>query len=263
MQEHIEYCMGTAFVFRIRSAYKPAQLQVALEKLHEADSIFSLYKADSPLSQLSRGETTVAKCPPVVNQIWDECEKWEKITDGFFSPFTPEHTFDPSGLVKTWAAQEAANYLLSEGIDDFTINAGGDILISDKSSDPVDWRVGISKPISIAEEGAGVFTVLDLKNTKFRAVASSGHAERGDHIWNPRTGAWAEREVAQVSVIASDLVTADVWATACYAMGTSAIERVINYNKEHLDDHIQLIMQLPGGDVLGTTGVELLFARPN
>lgn len=263
MQQHIEYCMGTAFVFQIRSPFKPAQLQGAIAKLHEADRIFSLYKPESPLSQLTRGETTVAKCPPVVSLIWDECEKWEKITDGYFSPFTPQHTFDPSGLVKTWAAQEAANYLKNQGVVDFTLNAGGDILISDQSSEAVDWRVGISKPVSIADEAAGVLAVLDLQGTRFRAVASSGHAERGDHIWNPRTGAMASREIAQVTVIANDLVTADVWATACYAMGTRAIEQVVAFNREHLDEHIQLIMQLPDGDVLGTTGVEQLFATPN
>lgn len=263
MQQHVEYCMGTAFVFQIRDEFEPAVLDVACEILHEADRTFSLYKPESPLSQLSRGETSVAKCPPVVGEIWDECEKWEKITDGFFSPFTPQHTFDPSGLVKTWAAQRAADHLLANGVKDFTLNAGGDVLISDFASEPIDWRVGISKPVSIANEGFQVFTVVDLRGTKFRGVANSGHAERGDHIWNPRTGEMAKREVDQVTVIASDLVTADVWATACYAMGTSAIERVIAYNKAHLDDHIQIILQLPGGDVLGTTGVELLFARPN
>lgn len=263
MQQHIEYCMGTAFIFKIRDPYTQEVLAQACGKLHEADEIFSLYKPESSLSKLSRGETTVAKSEPVVGLIWDECEKWEKITDGWFSPFTPEHTFDPSGLVKTWAAQEAANVLLAAGVKDFTINAGGDILISDFVSEPIDWRVGVSKPVSIADEGYEIFTVLDLQGTKFRAVANSGHAERGDHIWNPRTGSMASREVAQVTVIASDLVTADVWATACYAMGTSAIERVIAYNREHLDDHIQIILQLPGGDVLGTTGVELLFASPN
>lgn len=255
--------MGTAFVFKIRDEYQPETLAAAVEKLHEADRIFSLYKPESPLSQLSRGETTVAKCPPVVDFIWNECEKWEKLTDGWFSPFTREHTFDPSGLVKTWAAQEAANVLLAAGVKDFTMNAGGDILISDAASDPVDWRIGISKPVSIADENAGVFTVLDLKGTRFRAVASSGHAERGDHIWNPKNGDWASREVSQVTVIAADIVTADVWATASYAMGTGAIERVIAYNRAHLNDHIQLIMQLPDGDVLGTTGVELLLAKPN
>ncbi len=104
--EHVELCMGTGFRFqgRHRDANLNAAMAAACEILHAADRVFSLYKPESPLSQLAAGKTSVAQCPPEVSEVWDECERWEKLTDGWFSPFTAEHTFDPSGLVKTWAA---------------------------------------------------------------------------------------------------------------------------------------------------------------
>lgn len=259
--EHIELAMGTGFSFHGRSSLSDSDTSIILNQacaiLHEADLIFSLYKPESPLSRLARGETSVAECPPVVDEIWQACEAWEKTTDGWFSAFTAEHTFDPSGLVKTWAAKRAAEYVLEQGITDFTLNAGGDIMIAEGVTEAIDWRMGISKPVSIASDGAGVLTVVDLHRTPFRAMATSGSAERGSHIWNPKAGS---REPAsdfiQVSVIARDLVTADVWATAAFAEGERAIEHL---NK--IDD-VEALFVYADGRLSATNGFVNLFAKP-
>ena len=223
-----EECMGTVFVFHGRSNRPDIEtlLDLACEKLHEADRIFSLYKPESPLSQLARGETSVAACPPVVEHVWNLCEGWEKTTGGYFSAFTLEHTFDPSGLVKTWAAQVAIEVLVAEGVNDFTLNAGGDIWLSDSLTEDADWKVGIAKPTTIASPDAGLLTVLDLKGTEYRALATSGTAERGKHIWNPQSADFTDDELVQVSVLAKDLVTADVWATAAFAEGPRSLDRI-------------------------------------
>lgn len=223
--ERHEECMGTVFVFRGRTELSKFELDVALNeacsKLHEADRIFSLYKPESPLSALARGETSVAKCPPQVAEVWDLCDEWEKITGGYFKSFTPQNTFDPSGLVKTWAAQKAIDVLLISGVNDFTLNAGGDIWLSDELTSEIDWKVGVSKPVTIASEDAGVLAVLNLKDSDYRAVCTSGSAERGGHIWRD-----SDHELVQVTVIAHDLVTADVWATAAFAEGPRCIDRI-------------------------------------
>ena len=80
--------------------------------------------------------------------------------------------------------------------------------------------------ITIASPEAGVLTVLDLGGTRMRAVATSGSAERGNHIWNPKNPDAAQTELVQVTVIADDLVRADVWATAAFAEGPRAVERL-------------------------------------
>lgn len=250
--EHLEECMGTVFVFQGHSELPSAELnkhlQDACEKLHEADEIFSLYKPDSPLSRLARGETSVANCPPAVDAVWNLCEQWEKTTDGYFSPFTLERTFDPSGLVKTWAAQQAIDVLLTAGVTDFSLNSGGDIWLSDSLSGEDDWKVGIAKPVTIASDEAGVLTVVNLQNTPFRAVATSGSAERGTHIWNPRAGAMAQSDLVQVTVLAADLVTADVWATAAYAEGPNAIDRISK------QDGVEALFVFSDGRIDGTDG---------
>lgn len=245
-----EECMGTVFVFHGRTDHPEFEsvLNLACEKLHEADRIFSLYKPESPLSQLARGETSVDKCPPVVDHVWNLCEGWEKVTGGYFSPFTLQHTFDPSGLVKTWAAQTAIDVLLSAGIVDFTLNAAGDIWIGDDVTSDVDWKIGISKPVSIASSEAGVLAVINLKGTEYRALATSGIAERGRHIWNPQSAELANSELVQVSVLAKDLVTADVWATAAFAEGPRALDRIAK------QDGVEAMFVFSDGTIDGTDG---------
>ncbi len=56
------------------------------------------------------------------------------------------------------------------------------------------------------------------------ALATSGSAERGEHIWT--VGA-ARSEFLQVSVAAQDIVTADVLATAIVAGGTQTLDRSV------------------------------------
>jgi thiamine biosynthesis lipoprotein len=244
--------MGTVFTFQGRTQLSEVELGEAITAscalLHEADEIFSLYKPDSPLSRLARGETSVAKCPPAVEAVWNLCEDWEKATDGYFSPFTLEHTFDPSGLVKTWAAQRAIDALVRKGVSDFTLNAGGDIWLSDELTDSKDWKVGIGKPVTVASEEAGLLTVVNLQNTEFRAIATSGSAERGEHIWNPQSASMVSGNLVQVSILTRDLVAADVWATACFAQGESAIDRIAR------EPGIEGLFVFADGRVDGTDG---------
>lgn len=258
--ERIEYCMGTAFRFAGRSALAQTEIentiQQACDILHEADRTFSLYKTESPLSQLARGETRLADCPPVVAEIWDTCDEWEKRTDGWFNAMTPQNTFDPSGVVKTWAAKRAAEFILHAGVTDFTMNAGGDVWLSDQLTSDQDWRIAIAKPVSIAAADAGVLTVIDLKNTNFRAMATSGSAERGEHIWNPKgADKEASMDLVQVSVVANDLVTADVWATAAFAAGNRGISLL------NAVDGIEALFIHANGDLAATDNFQALFAR--
>jgi thiamine biosynthesis lipoprotein len=258
--------MGTVFRLGGQTPFDPAKtkelVMAACDILHAADRTFSLYKPESPLSRLARGEAAVRDLPAAVSEIWDSCEAWEQETDGWFSAFTPEHTFDPSGIVKTWAAQEAASYLVQNGLSDITVNAGGDVWISDDATGENDWRVGLHKPVSIASAEAGALTVVDLKGTDYRAVATSGSAERGLHIWNPKAPERAAAdELVQVSVVARDLVTADVWATAAFAMGNRAIGLINSYNAKNPSGSIQALTIAPDGELNATEGFTALFAK--
>lgn len=260
---HTEFCMGTVFRFVGRTDLAEDDLNNAIASavavLHEADEIFSLYKPESPLSKLARGECSVQECPDIVSTIWDECENWSAITGGWFNPFTPEHTFDPSGLVKTWAAENAAKILEKHDITDFAMNAGGDIRLSEGITSGMPMQIGISKPITIASPEAGVLTVLNLNETDYRAVASSGTAERGEHIWNPKIGGVWANQVSQVTVVSKELITADVWATALFASGDQAIALAEKYNKQNLDNELAVLVVKLDGNLEATANFSSLL----
>ena len=192
--------------------------EAAMEILRDADETFSLYKPESEISRLNSGEISWDAASSVQKSIRVDSLAWKETTAGHFDPISPTGVYDPSGLVKTWAARNAAQFLEANGIREFTLNAGGDVFLSEELKDPTLNRVGLSNLKSIASEGAGANLILDLANTGFRAVATSGSSERGEHIWKS-----SESDFVQVSVIAQDLVEADIWATALISGGASAL----------------------------------------
>lgn len=222
-QDLFHNCMGTVFIFRFADSFSQdqtiADFKVACEILDEADSRFSLYKPESEISKLARGEINWADASQVQQEVKQAVEQWRNKTNSFFNPYSPEGKYDPSGLVKTWATANAAIYLEANGHRDFTINAGGDVYFGPAvKTEPLN-RVGLSnlKPISAAD--ASVNMILDLKNSDIRGVATSGSVERGEHIWLDQRNA---EQFLQVTVAARDLITADIWATAIISGGEEA-----------------------------------------
>ena len=119
---------------------------------------------------------------------------------------------DPSGLVKGWAVDRAAQILDLAGARNYSINAGGDIRLRGGALPSLVWRVGIQHPF-IRDKVAAVVESDDL------AIATSGTYARGSHILNPHTGE-PPAGVLSVTIVGPDLATADAYATVIYAMGT-------------------------------------------
>jgi thiamine biosynthesis lipoprotein len=187
-----------------------------------ADDVFSLWRDDTPLCRLARGEITVDDCPPAVGEVLAECERYRVLTDGAFDARRPDGVLDPTGIVKTWAVARAAWRLDALGPSGWLIGASGDVLVSGFGPGRVPWRVGIADPRDGGDpQGGPVLGRLHLGggvDAPFVALATSGTARHGEHIWNPATGRM-ESEYAQASVVGTDLVECDAWATAIVSGG--------------------------------------------
>jgi thiamine biosynthesis lipoprotein len=219
--------MGTVFTFQVGGSVDASQtskdLDIAFSILTDADDRFSLYKAESEISKISRGELTWEECSPVQREIREQAQNWKEITSGHFDPQTPQGSYDPSGLVKTWAARNAAMYLEASGYRDFTLNAGGDVYIGPEIVTFPLSRVGLSNLKPINSPGASVNMILDTAGTGYRGVATSGSTERGEHIWRS-SDSEKSNQFLQATVVATDLITADIWATALISGGKEAFE---------------------------------------
>jgi thiamine biosynthesis lipoprotein len=205
--------MGTVVSFDVPlGARHDGSLDAAIRWLHWVDRVFSPYRPDSDVSQLAEGAVTVDGCAPEMAEVVEACAFLRELSLGYFTA-SPWGRFDPSGYVKGWAVERAADILGAAGSASHLVNGGGDVQCAGgrPGTIPAPWRVGIAHPL---ERGRLALMVEAVDC----AVATSGTAERGAHIANPRTGGPAEG-LASVTVTGPSLSLADAFATAAFAMG--------------------------------------------
>jgi thiamine biosynthesis lipoprotein len=190
----------------------PAVVHEVFDWLRFVDATFSTYKADSEVSRLNRGELALADAHPDVREVLARCEELRTETGGYFDAHhsAPE-LLDPSGLVKGWSVDRAAQILDDAGLRNYSVNAGGDLRLRGRAIPDACWRVGIQHPLQ-RDRIAKVVAASDL------AVATSGAYARGDHVVDPHTGS-PPTGVLSVTITGPELATADAYATAAFAMG--------------------------------------------
>jgi thiamine biosynthesis lipoprotein len=200
-----------------RTEHADSRVQAAYDELRAVDVLFSPYLWGSQVSRIDRGELRVEDAHPLVAEVVALCETASVLTDGSFDAFYRAGTaapgrrgFDPTGLVKGWAVQRAAEHLAAGLGCDVSVNAGGDIAVR-PGADPLPWRIGIEDPA----DPARVLAVLPLTRG---GVATSGTARRGHHLVDPRSGR-PVAEAMSVTVVGPSLLWADVLATAAFVRG--------------------------------------------
>ncbi len=213
--------MGTTVSFDVRDPdARPSAITEVVDWLHHVDAVFSPYKLDSTISALGRGELRFDELTDEVRDVLRLCELMRQETGGTFDVFAVPApngtTLDPSGLVKGWSIERAAELLEAEGCHNFCINAGGDISLRGRPGPGQRWRVGVRHP----DDPGRISTVIE--GAERLAVATSGTYERGGHIIDPRDGL-PVTTLASVTVVGPDLTIADVYATAAFVMGEHAI----------------------------------------
>ena len=238
--------MGMPISIHVRAADvgSPAvvhAVEEAFDVLREADRLFSTYQQHSEVSRIRRGELDPALADPAVRQVIALCQRARELTDGAFTDLLPDEEgvlrFDPTGLVKGWAADQAASRLAELPGVSYCLNAGGDVVVGGTDRDTSDtsdtsdirdsrdtgdtgdagdagdgpgapWRVGIEDP----RDRSRIAEVVVLHEG---GVATSGTAARGAHLYDSATGTFVDRS-GSVTVVGPTLMWADVWATALF-----------------------------------------------
>ncbi|HEX5395280.1 MAG TPA: FAD:protein FMN transferase [Candidatus Saccharimonadales bacterium] len=207
--------MGTQASIDIPGCSKEAVFDAVFSRLREIDKRFSPYKKDSELSRYNRGELSERTLSEEMKHVLHACRKWEEKTEGYFSAWYGGEC-DPSGYVKGWAIAEAGKLLVEQGLSTFCISIGGDILV--KSDGGKEWLIGVQHPGDRTK-------ILNKLSISDGAIATSGNYERGKHIANPISGKPAD-DLLSITVTGPNIVTADVLATAAFAMGQKGVKFV-------------------------------------
>ena len=223
--------MGLPWMFDIcDTSVGLGALRSVIDWLQWVDATFSTYRADSQISRLNRGELGREQVHPDVREVLERCDQLRRATDGYFDIAAPYRarsapmagyggpgSVEPAGLVKGWAIARAAQQLREAGARNFSVNAGGDALLSGHPDGDVCWRVGIQHPRSARE----IALTLALRD---QAIATSGEYVRGAHILDPHID-HAPSGLLSVTIVGPDIATADAYATAVFAMGAARAER--------------------------------------
>ena len=135
-------------------------------------------------------------------------------------------TLDLCGIAKGYALDRMADIVKGAGHGDFLIDLGGELVACGTHPSGRSWQVAVEDPRPSVE---GAVEVLDLGGM---AIATSGSRansyrlghRRYSHIIDPSTLEPADSNLASVSVIASNAMTADGWATALFAAGAAGPE---------------------------------------
>ena len=135
----------------------------------------------------------------------------------------PGLSLDVGAVAKGYAAESAAQLLLSSPMPSFTINAGGNVRAGDKPLDGRDaWGVGIQDPFSSAYSDAPTVETLLLRDM---SVVTSGINERYyevdgtryHHLIDPNT-LFPARHMASVTIVTEDSKMADFMSTTLFMM---------------------------------------------
>lgn len=132
----------------------------------------------------------------------------------------PDLYIDLSAIAKGYAVDVVGDLLMDKGIENFIVDIGGELRVQGRNADGDYWRVAIENPMGDRKP----YDVLSLEGG---AVATSGNyrnyfeigGQRFSHTIDPRTGRPVNHSLALATIVASDAMTADGWATAMIVLG--------------------------------------------
>ena len=142
-----------------------------------------------------------------------------------------------NAIAKGYGIDVIAEFLESKAIENYLVDIGGDLRVSGTNLESgKGWTVGIDDPNFDGTQSYSKVIIL-----KDEAMATSGtyrkfkiddNGNRYAHIINTKTGYPTKTNILSVSVIASDCMTADGYATAFQAMGIEKASRFLEAHKE-------------------------------
>lgn len=183
----------------------------------ELDERFSLYRPGSEADRIAARVLPMTRASEQMRAAYDLALHWREQTGGVFTPHRPDGVIDLNGVVKALAIQQSGRILDEAGSRHWCVNAGGDALTR-TALGRTPWVAGVVDPHDRTRLLTQVTATADRP-----AVATSGIAERGEHIWRLVGG----DTFSQVTVSGPDIVTADVLATAILAGGLDTLDQAM------------------------------------
>lgn len=151
---------------------------------------------------------------------------------------SPGIMLDCSAIAKGYGSDVVARFLQQQGVKNFMVEIGGEVVTSGVNPQRLPWRIGVTKPtddsLSIKGEIQSVLNVTDL------AMATSGNyrnfyykgGKKYAHTIDPKTGYPVQHSLLSATVLAKDCATADAYATSFMVLGIDGAKKVLERHPE-------------------------------
>lgn len=193
---------------------------------------------------------------------------WNRISlkDNKFFREDPRMIIDLSAVAKGFGSDCVAQMFRKQGINNFMIEIGGEVVTSGVSPKAKAWRIGVNKPQEDSTSTSNELqTILQMNNC---AMATSGNyrnfyidnGRKIAHTIDPKTGYPVQHSILSSTVIAPTCAIADAYATAFMVLGLEKSLQV-------LDKHPELMAYFIHTDKEGnyqvwkSPGIEALIAQ--
>jgi thiamine biosynthesis lipoprotein len=146
---------------------------------------------------------------------------------------------DMNAIAQGYSVDVLSDFLESKGITNYLVEVGGEVRARGKNASEKTWSVGVDKPNENLNPENRFQVIVSLDSA---ALATSGNYRKFwvdeatgikyAHTINPKTGYPVKSQLLSATVIASDCMTADAWATACMVVGEEEAKKFIEHNKD-------------------------------
>jgi len=143
---------------------------------------------------------------------------------------------DFNAIAQGYSVDVLANFLRNNGINDYLVEVGGELIARGRNINDTLWRVGIDKPIENLKERK-LEAIVNLDN---KALCTSGNYRKFyekngikyAHTINPKTGYPVQHSLLSATVLGDNCAMTDAYATAFMVIGIEKTKEFLSRNKK-------------------------------
>lgn len=150
----------------------------------------------------------------------------------------PRIMLDCSAIAKGYGTDVVARFLKKEGIKNFMVEIGGEIVTCGINPKRLPWAIGVEKPVddtlAVKKDLETVLNITDI------AMATSGNyrnfyyknGKKYAHTIDPKTGYPVQHNILSATVLAKECAVADAYATSFMVMGLDKAKALLDRHPE-------------------------------
>ena len=145
----------------------------------------------------------------------------------------PHIMLDCSAIAKGYGSDVVAKIFHKNGIRNFMIEIGGEIVTSGLNDKHAPWKIGITKPCNDSQNiNQSIQTILNITS---KAMATSGNyhnfyyknGKKYAHTIDPKTGYPVQHNILSSTVLSNSCAKADAYATAFIVLDLDKAKHIL------------------------------------